>query len=220
MKLLLIVPLLLNFVMFAQRDPRNKGEANVFWNGTYPLYSLTSDQEIKPNSSGKYNFWGTTNENPVPKEYSLIKGSKLYVYKFINYDECVKLCNEIRQRNGMQLLNSKDIVQSNEILELNSKDDYATKFKSILPATFSSTKDGVSYLIDFDKNGTGMMMMGSYGPDNILWSVKNGNELSIYNTAFKSYSPGFKLVYSSGNSDIPVIEEHTKGTVKYWYKRN
>lgn len=102
----------------------------------------------------------------------------------------------------------------------NPKDDYTAKFKSILPSSFTSTQNGDSFLIRFDKNGTGMMMMGQYGPDNILWSVKNGDELSIYNTAFKSYLPGFKLVYGSGNSDIPVIEEHTKGTVQYWYKKN
>ncbi len=122
--LLLLSFLLINLSIVAQRDPRNKGEANVFWNGTYPLYSLTSDQEIKPNSSGKYNFWGTTNENPVPKEYSLIKGNTLYVYKFISYDECVKLCNEIRQRNGMQLLNTNQ--QNNTVITTSKTDTIFT----------------------------------------------------------------------------------------------
>ena len=100
----------------------------------------------------------------------------------------------------------------------NPKDDYTNRFKEILPATFRTTQDGVSYMIEFDKNGTGMMMMGKYGPDNILWSVKNGDELSIYNTAFKSYLSGFKLTYSSKDSKTPVIEENSKGTIKYWYR--
>ena len=109
--LLLLSFLLINLSIAAQRDPRPKDEANVFWNGTYPLYSLTSDQEIKPNSSGKYDFWGTTNENPVPKQYSLPKGSKLNVYKFISYDECLKFSNEIRQKKGLTLINSDQISQ-------------------------------------------------------------------------------------------------------------
>jgi hypothetical protein len=112
------------------------------------------------------------------------------------------------------------LIMCSSLIGQSNKVDYTAKFKSILPASFTSSQNGVSYLINFDKNGTGMMMMGTYGPDNVLWSVKNGNELSIYNTAFKSYLPGFKLVYGSGNSDIPVIEEHTKGTVQYWYKKN
>lgn len=109
--LLLFSFLLINLSIVAQRDPRPKDQANVFWDGTYPLYSLTSDQEIKPNSSGKYDFWGTTNENPVPKEYSLPKGSKLNVYKFISYDECLKFSNEIRQKKGLTLINSDQISQ-------------------------------------------------------------------------------------------------------------
>jgi hypothetical protein len=106
--------LLINLALVAQRDPRPKDQANVFWDGTYPLYSLTSDQEIKTSSSGKYDFWGTTNENPVPKEYSLPKGSVLYVYKFISYDECLKFSNVIRQQNGMQLLNANQ--QNNTVI--------------------------------------------------------------------------------------------------------
>ena len=109
--LLMFSFLLINLSLEAQRDPRSKDEANVFWNGTYPLYSLTSDQEIKPNSSGKYDFWGTTNENPLPKQYSLPKGSKLNVYKFISYDECLKFSNEIRQKKGLTLINSDQISQ-------------------------------------------------------------------------------------------------------------
>jgi hypothetical protein len=105
------------------------------------------------------------------------------------------------------------IAQSTNII------DYTSRFKEILPATFRSTQDGVSFMIEFDKNGTGMMMMGKYGPDNILWSVKNGDELSIYNTAFKSYLSGFKLTYSSKESKTPVIEENSKGKIKYWYKQ-
>ena len=127
MKTLLIVSFLTTFYVFSQRDPRPKDQANVFWNGAYSLYSLSSDEEIKPNSSGKYEFWGTTNENPQPIQYSLMKGNTLYVYKFISYSECLNSCNEIRKSKGLALL------QTNQVsVEQINKTKPTTNLKSVV----------------------------------------------------------------------------------------
>jgi hypothetical protein len=104
-------------VMFSQvRDPRPKDQANVFWNGRYSLFCLTTDREIKPNNQGIYEFWGTTNEDPQPRKYSLRKGETYTVYKFISYDECLTFCNQVRKSKGMDLIQnntSQSTVQSN-----------------------------------------------------------------------------------------------------------
>ena len=95
----------INVTIYSQsRDPRPKDQANVFWNGTYPLYSLASDIQISPNNSGEYIFWGTTNEDPSPKECKLLKGQVNTIYKFVDYQECVNFCNGVRKNKGMQLL--------------------------------------------------------------------------------------------------------------------
>jgi len=70
-----------------------------------------------------------------------------------------------------------------------------------------------------EKNGNGMIMMGKYGPDNLFWSVKNGDQLSVYNTAFKA-STTYKITYSSKTSQNPVLEENSKGKVYYWNVKN
>jgi hypothetical protein len=107
--ILLLILLLSNYVVVAQtnRDPRNKGEANVYWDGTYPLYSLDSDKPILPNKNGDYFFWATTNEDPTPKQVLLKKGKSLFVYKFKTYSECVKRCNSIRKSQGLNLIEEK-----------------------------------------------------------------------------------------------------------------
>ena len=93
------------------------------------------------------------------------------------------------------------------------------RFKTSLPASFTVTQDGISFLMRLEKNGTGMMMMGQYGPDNLMWSIKNGNQLSVYNTAFKSYST-YTITYSSPTTQNPVLEENSKGKVYYWNVKN
>jgi hypothetical protein len=107
--ILLLILLLSNYVVVAQtnRDPRNKGEATVFWDGTYPLYSLDSDEPILPNENGDYFFWATTNEDPTPKQVLLKKGKSLFVYKFRTYSECVERCNSIRKSQGLNLIEEK-----------------------------------------------------------------------------------------------------------------
>ncbi len=92
------------------RDSRPKDQANVYWNGEFALHSLTSDIEILPNSSGEYVFWGTTNENPVPKEYKMKVGTFEMVYKFIDYQECLLFCNEVRKAKGLNLLEVPSIL--------------------------------------------------------------------------------------------------------------
>lgn len=107
---------LLNLSFYAQtRDPRSKDQANVFWNGTFPLYSLTSDTQILPNTLGEYVLWGATNENPVPTEYKISKGQVKYVYKFLDKQECVQFCNEIRKSKGLQLLDVPSVSKLNNI---------------------------------------------------------------------------------------------------------
>ena len=70
------------------RDPRAKDIANVFWDGTYPLYSKFSDEEIKPDANGIYTFWYATNENHTPREIQM-PAREFTVYKFKTYQECV-----------------------------------------------------------------------------------------------------------------------------------
>jgi len=100
------------------RDPRSKDQANVFWDGKYDLYSLTSDQKIIPNPNGEYVFWGTTNENPTPYEYKLKKGYTNYVYKFITYNECAEFCNQVRKHKGMPQLNIQNVITSESLTSI------------------------------------------------------------------------------------------------------
>jgi antitoxin component YwqK of YwqJK toxin-antitoxin module len=102
---------------------------------------------------------------------------------------------------------------------VNPKEDLTERFKTSLPASFTVTQDGVSFLMRLDKNGTGMIMMGQYGPDNLLWSIKNGDQLSVYNTAFKAYTT-YKITYSSKTTENPILEENSKGKVYYWNVKN
>jgi uncharacterized protein (TIGR02145 family) len=139
MKILLIITFLTNLFVFAQRDPRPKDQANVYWNGTYSLYSLTSDEEIKPNSYGKYEFWGTTNEDPQPIKYSLTIGNTLYVYKFISYYECSSFCNEIRLSKGLALLQINQVSEE-KINDTNS----TTNLKSVVIGSQTWTTENLN----------------------------------------------------------------------------
>ena len=130
--LFLVIILLSNSLFSQSRDPRSKDQANVFWDGTYSLFSLTSDKEIRPNINGLYVYWGTTNESPSPKEYSLRKGEKNYVYKFISYIECIEFCNVVRSNKKMPLLNNSNnsSTSSNSVSDIQkteSVDDFISK---------------------------------------------------------------------------------------------
>jgi hypothetical protein len=109
----------INYSICQIRDPRPKDQANVFWNGSYPLYSLVSGQEIKPNSNGDYIFWGTTNEDPRPTSYNIKKGKSLTVYKFASFEECALFCNTIRSSKNMALINVKN--SSNTVSNLENQ---------------------------------------------------------------------------------------------------
>ena len=154
MKTLLFISFLTTFYVFAQRDPRPKDQANVFWNGAYSLYSLSSDEEIKPNSSGKYEFWGTTNENPQPIQYSLMKGNTLYVYKFISYSECLNSCNEIRKSKGLALLQTNhEAIAAIEYkkIELMSQDQYVSYMYDEVKKKYTNAQlspSGLVYVIE------------------------------------------------------------------------
>jgi hypothetical protein len=106
--------ILLNFSISISQsiDPRPKDQANVFWNGSYSLFSLTSGKEIKPDMNGRYFFWYATNENPVPTEGSLLKGQVNTVYKFINYNECFDFCNMVRKNKNLPLLSNSNQISS------------------------------------------------------------------------------------------------------------
>ena len=90
------------------RDPRPKDQANVFWDGTYPLYSLVSDKQILPRKNGDYVYYATTNENPIPYEHTVRKGDVNYEYKFISWEECLTFCNQVRTAKGMPILKDED----------------------------------------------------------------------------------------------------------------
>ena len=102
---------------------------------------------------------------------------------------------------------------------VNPKSDLTERFKTILPASFTVTQDGVSFLMRLDKNGTGVIMMGQYGPDNLLWSIKNKDQLSVYYTAIKTYTT-YKITYSSKTTQNPILEENSKGKIYYWNVKN
>ena len=153
---------LMNYSIFAQtRDPRSKDQANVFWNGEYPLYSLTSDKQILPNGSGEFIFWGTTNEKPEPTEYKLTKGQTKYVYKFIDYQECILFCNEIRKGKGMQLLEISSIpnrirweAKGKTIIEKNLNQEWleSSNGNTFIYNQISSDERGI-LLQDKNRNG-------------------------------------------------------------------
>ncbi len=152
----------MNYSIFAQtRDPRSKDQANVFWNGEYPLYSLTSDKQILPNGSGEFIFWGTTNEKPEPTEYKLTKGQTKYVYKFIDYQECILFCNEIRKGKGMQLLEISSIpnrirweAKGKTIIEKNLNQEWleSSNGNTFIYNQISSDERGI-LLQDKNRNG-------------------------------------------------------------------
>lgn len=91
----LIYLLLISNLVIAQgnRDPKSKDEANVFWDGTYPLYSLVSDVEIPKGDDGLYRFWSATNEVPTPNLITVKKGTQYLAYKFLSFEECSKWCS-------------------------------------------------------------------------------------------------------------------------------
>lgn len=107
-KLFILFSLQSNYLYSQTRDPRPKDQANVFWDGTYPLYSLVSDKQIFPRKNGVYVYYATTNEDPSPSEHTVEKGEVNYVYKFISWEECLEFCNQIRIANGMQILKDED----------------------------------------------------------------------------------------------------------------
>lgn len=69
------------------RDQRPKDQANVFWDGTYPLYSFIDDIEIKPDQFGSYNFWYATDQDKTARVGSMEKGYIMHAYKFRNLEE-------------------------------------------------------------------------------------------------------------------------------------
>jgi uncharacterized protein (TIGR02145 family) len=207
----------INVVLYAQsRDPRSKDQANVFWNGTYPLYSLTSDLEIKADSNGDYVFWGTTNESPSPTKYSLRKGGSMTVYKFITYDECVEFCNSVRKSKGLGLLNNSGGNLSSNILKAQDPkeiENYLLKMKEST-STISNTYFNVDKGLNFDENQKKFAEMiqqkknslikiqklkediRKYGAESEINEMKGYYNFGMDNTVYKISKKSFKKAYN------------------------
>jgi hypothetical protein len=78
------------------RDPRDKDVANVFYNPSYSLYDLLTDELILPNKEAIYDIYYTSNEDPTPKKFvgNANELSNLMFYKFSNFENCKKWCDE------------------------------------------------------------------------------------------------------------------------------
>jgi len=195
--ILLLILLISNFVVVSQtnRDPRSKDQANVFWDGTYTLYSLNSDEPILPNENGDYFFWATTNEDPTPKQVSLKKGKSLGVYKFITYNECVQFCNSIRKSKGIKLIeeksssiNSKKELVYTSILNTSSK-DWQTEFNQIKAQSIEfdlATKRIELYNTIIAKYDNESIKLNYYGKENAVKEYNSIREKTIFLISKKS----------------------------------
>ena len=198
------------------RDPQSKDRANVFWNGNYPLYSLTSDLEIKADSNGDYVFWGTTNESPSPTKYSLKKGRSLTVYKFITYDECVEFCNGVRKSKGLGLLNNSSGNQSTNVIKTQNPkeiEQYILKMnesKSTISNTYFKVDQGLNFdenqkkfadLIQSKKTGLKKIQklqedIRAYGSESEIKKIKDFYKFGMDNTVYRISNKSLKKAYN------------------------
>lgn len=81
------------------RDHRSKDIANVYYNPKFTLFCKLSDEPIYPNSSGKYDIWYSSHEDPQPnhKIFSATELKGLLYYKFKNYENCKKWCDSMKR---------------------------------------------------------------------------------------------------------------------------
>ena len=106
-----------------KRNPDNRKDyANVFFNPKYTLFDYYTDEPIFPESDGNYHIYIASNENKVPNELNISENelSKLYFYKFKNYQNCKDWCEG-------KLFSKGDNLQSNS---LNTSNDKQTKVES------------------------------------------------------------------------------------------
>jgi hypothetical protein len=77
------------------RDHRRFDYANVFWNNSCNLFDLLTDEVILPDTNGNYNFWYSSNENPIVNQISKTSStlSAFLFYKFKNRANCQRWCD-------------------------------------------------------------------------------------------------------------------------------
>ena len=81
-----------------KRDPDSRKDfVNVFYNPSYTLFDLWSDEPIFPTENGIYLIYYATNENKKPTQYtgSAEQLSKMLVYKFKDFNNCSNWCNGV-----------------------------------------------------------------------------------------------------------------------------
>lgn len=78
------------------RDPRGKELANVYYNPEYSLYDVVTDELIVPNNEGIYNIYYSSYKDPTPKSFvgNANELSNLRLWKFSNFENCKKWCDE------------------------------------------------------------------------------------------------------------------------------
>lgn len=78
-----------------KRDTRRFDIANVwwYWGSQYTLFDLVTDEVISPNTSGNYDIWYSTNENPRVFQTTLTSSSYNTCYKFKTQINCQKWCD-------------------------------------------------------------------------------------------------------------------------------
>lgn len=111
------------------RDPnQRKDVANVFYDPKYTLFDYWSDEPIFPDTYGIYNIYYASNESKLPILFVGLSSElkKLRVYKFKNYQNCLKWCS--------------GVVFSNENLKKDITSINGEKLKSGAPITQTVTR--------------------------------------------------------------------------------
>ena len=125
-----------------ERDPRSKDQANVYWNGEYPLYSMLDDIEIKAEENGNYKIWTSTNESLSPN-YTVMKRNrygkydKVSMYKFGTLEECIRWCEKKRTNQYNNTYTKYDSLVTDEESRLYCKNNLDS-LDSGVPALDSS----------------------------------------------------------------------------------
>ena len=61
--------------------------ANVYWDGSVPLYDLISDEEIVPDNNGVYKYWYSSRET-MKVFYRETTSYSFSYYKFKTFEHC------------------------------------------------------------------------------------------------------------------------------------
>ena len=184
------------------RDPGSKFNANVYWNGKYPLYSFVSDKEIKPVYGETYEFWyahdiSSTNQDPSPLKMTLQKGQSYTAYKFITYNECLNWINSYTHP-----------VQEKSSNNYSSQQSIPSQSNSV--AGYYSSSIGNNW-IRLTSNGTGKLYINddilSFGSITFNWTLSGGKiNIQFYDEAGQAASYWF--YYSENRIEVPSISSN------------